>query len=78
MTKYITFDDGTLSQAIIFHGGLQHSEVRDMLKKHYATRDFTLIGAAMLKDGKPHGSSNSLGIGPGTDDAFLIQQLLKP
>jgi hypothetical protein len=77
MTKYITFDDGTLSQAIIFSGAIQHRDIRDMLHRAHG-KAFTLLGAGFVVDGKPSGRSDSLRIGPGTDDAFLIQQLLHP
>lgn len=83
--KYITCSILGVEQAVVFSGALQHAHVWAALDMHYGERakfgkDMpSLIGAAFAgADGKPHGSSDSLGIGPGPDDEFLLAQLLRP
>ena len=81
--KYITVEIEGIPQAIAFRDTLQHIAVWAAFESHFilarpvGADEPVLLGAGYIgEDGRPCGMSDSLKLGPGPDDDFLLAQLL--
>jgi hypothetical protein len=76
--KYITATVNDVDCAFVFPDHIEHKDFWTAMRLHWAwTPQPSIIGAGFVTSGKPDGCSVSLNMGPGPDDEFLLNQLLK-